>query len=99
MALDELFTKLDVVLGCGITRLFEGYEPVVIVYGRIGMTAFVAVRHQQPGMMVDALLDSGIVAKLLVRQVIVMTTIGFTFCQPLLTALDAKVVIPLASQF
>jgi hypothetical protein len=50
-------------------------------------------------MVIDTLLDSGIVAELLVRQVIIMATIGFTLSQPLLTALDTKVVVPLASQF
>ena len=49
-------------------------------------------------MVVDALFDSGVVAELLVRSVIMVQTVGPALGQPLRTALDAKVVVTLASQ-
>ena len=71
----------------------------VVIIGRgIAMAAFVAVGHQQSGMMVDTLLDGSIVTELLIWLVIIVQTIGPALGQPLRTTLDAEVVITLASQ-
>jgi hypothetical protein len=95
---DNLFAELDIIPGSGIACGFQGKEPVVIVGRGIAMAAFVAVGHQQSGMMVDALLDGSIVAELLIRLVIIVQTIGPPLGQPLRTALNTEVVITLASQ-
>ena len=95
---DNLFAELDIIPGSGITCGLQGQKPVVIVGRGIAMAAFVTVGHQQSGMMVDTLLDGGVVAKLLIRLVIIVQTIRPALGQPLRTTLDAKVVITLASQ-
>ena len=95
---DNLFAELDIIPGSGITCGLQGQKPVVIVGRGIAMAAFVTVGHQQSGMMVDAFLDSGVVAELLVRLVVIVQTIRPALGQPLRTTLDAKVVITLASQ-
>ena len=95
---DNLLAELDVIPGSGITCGLQGQKPVVIVSRGIAMAAFVTVGHQQSGMMVDAFLDSGVVAELLVRLVVIVQTIRPALGQPLRTTLDAKVVITLASQ-
>ena len=95
---DNLFAELDIIPGSGVACGLQGQEPVVIIGRGIAMTAFVAVGHQQSGMMVDAFLDSGVVAELLIRLVVIVQTIRPALGQPLRTTLDAKVVITLASQ-
>ena len=95
---DNLFAELDIIPGSGVACGLQGQEPVVIVGRGIAMTAFVTVGHQQSGMMVDALLDGGIVAELLIGLVIIVQTIGPALGQSLRTTLNAKVVITLASQ-
>ena len=63
---DNLFAELDIIPGSGIASGFQGKEPVVIIVRGIAVAAFVTVGHQQSGMMVDTLFDSGVVAELLI---------------------------------
>ena len=92
---NQLFTELHIVLGSGIACCLQGHEPVVIVSRRITSATLIAVSHQQPRMMVDALLDGGIVTELLFRLVIVMKAIRSALGQPLRTTLDTEIVIAL----
>ena len=63
---DNLLAELDIIPSSGVACGFQGKEPVVIIGRGIAVAAFVAVGHQQPGMMVDTFLDGGIVAELLI---------------------------------
>ena len=44
-------------------------------------------------MMLDALLNTGIVTELLIRLVIMVQAVGFALSEPLAAALDAEVVV------
>ena len=90
---DNLLNALHIVLGSGIAAFLQGDEPAVVV-GRVTLPAFpVAVGHQQTAVMVDALLDGGIVAELLVLAVIVMDAVGLTLGKPLAGGLDTEEVL------
>ena len=93
VCLDIRYQRIGIVTVGGIARCLQPVCPTAIVIGGTPATSRIATAHQELRMMLDALLDTGIVTELLIRLVIMMQTVGFALGEPLAAALDAEVVV------